>query len=168
MDALKKKHQINYLKNVFNNIESIIVINIDKLTADDINYLRRKLYKKSVLLKVIKNTLARIAIKNSKVSILKNSFVGSTAISWSNDNIISAAKIFIDFKKNKKHINIKSGISYGKIIGLNEIKYLAELPNINTVRINIFKLIYSAVYQLFFNINKPMYDIINIIKERNK
>ncbi|OGP07087.1 MAG: 50S ribosomal protein L10, partial [Deltaproteobacteria bacterium GWA2_42_85] len=79
--------------------------------------------------KVVKNTLAKIAIKEAGAESLKDYFDGTTAVAMSYADPVAAAKILTQFAKDEPNLKIRVGLLGGKLLNLNEIKALSELPS---------------------------------------
>ena len=58
--------------------------------------------------RVAKNTLARMAIKNTNFEMLDKLFVGPTSIAYSDDPV-STSKVLVDFAKDNENLKILGG-----------------------------------------------------------
>jgi len=54
---------------------------------------------------------------------------GPTAIAFSKEDAVAPAKILSEFAKSNDALKIKAGVVEGKIVGVDEIKALANLPS---------------------------------------
>ena len=99
------------------------------LNVQQITDLRNKLRDVSVEFKVIKNTLARRASKDTQFESIIDRFVGPTSIVISYDDIAAPAKVLIPFAKREPKLKITAGIIEGKAVSPEEIVTLAELPS---------------------------------------
>ena len=78
---------------------------------------------------VAKNTFIRIAAKEAGIEGLDAYLEHNTAVAFSAEDPVAPAKILNDFSKDHKALEIKAGILDGKVIALDEVKALAELPS---------------------------------------
>lgn len=89
MISRKEKEQlVNELKEKFTKAESAILTDYRGLDVEKISELRKRLREANVEYKVVKNTLARIAAKESGLDFLEEHLVGPTAIAFSYDEIL--------------------------------------------------------------------------------
>jgi large subunit ribosomal protein L10 len=100
-------------------------MNVEKATG-----LRDELRKADVEYKVVKNTLLELASRETDKEALSSHFVGSTAIAFSYDDPVSAAKVLSRFAKESQAIfKLKAGVLSGRLISVADIQALADLPS---------------------------------------
>ncbi|MFV1950838.1 MAG: 50S ribosomal protein L10 [Nitrospinota bacterium] len=99
------------------------------LNVKQITDLRNQLRDVSVEFKIIKNTMARRASKDTQFESIIDSFVGPTSIAVSYDDVVAPAKVLISFAKREPKLKITAGIIEGKAVSPEEIVTLAELPS---------------------------------------
>lgn len=109
--------------------KSTIVTDYRGLNVKQVNELRKKLREAGVEYKVLKNTLTRRATEQVGLTELDQYLTGPTAIAFSNEDVVAPAKILHTFAKENKALEIKGGVVEGKVVGLEEIKALADLPS---------------------------------------
>lgn len=108
-------------------------INVAEDTA-----LRTELRKNNVEYGVIKNTLTRFAIKEADMESLDPILNGTTSLAISYEDAVMPAKIIADYsKKLGDRFNIKAGFVDGKVISVEEVKALAELPSKDVLRATV-------------------------------
>ena len=102
-----------------------------RMTVKDATQLRRIFRAHGVEYKVIKNTLTRIAADELGYNGLDDLVTGANGLAVSKDDPVAPAAALKEFmKKNKtESITIKAGLLDGKLIGLEEMKALADLPS---------------------------------------
>ena len=108
--------------------QAAVVAEYRGLTVAQMNDLRRKARELNIYLRVVKNTLARRAVAGSNYECLKDQFVGPLAFAISSDPV-AVAKVLNDFAKDNDKLVIKAGAMSGKLMALEQVKALAELPS---------------------------------------
>lgn len=98
------------------------------LDVEQINQLRGELRQHGVEYRVVKNTLLRLAAKDTDVACLADFLQGPTAIALVGDDPVAPAKVLTEFAKKNDAFEIKAGSLGGKVLSLEEIKALADLP----------------------------------------
>jgi large subunit ribosomal protein L10 len=99
------------------------------LNVEQVNALRGELRKAGVEYQVVKNTLLRLAAKNTGVECLDPHLAGPTAIAIAGTDPVAPAKILSDFAKANAKFELKAGALDGKLLSIDDIKALAELPS---------------------------------------
>lgn len=99
------------------------------LNVAEMTKLRRQLREAGVEFKVVKNTLTARAAQELGLDGLEPHLQGPTAIAFSATDPVAPAKILNEVVRNSKTFQIKAGVLQGRIIGINEIKALSELPS---------------------------------------
>ena len=100
-----------------------IGMNVEKMTA-----LRNTLRKSGTELRVVKNTLMRIASRDTDFSAMEGYFKGPLAVALNRGEVIEATKALVEFAKRNAELEIKVGMLDGKFLTKEQISALAELP----------------------------------------
>lgn len=99
------------------------------LTVEQDTELRSALRKAGVEYKVVKNTLTRFAAKENGLDGLDGVLNGPTAMAVSDSDPVAPAKVLSEYAKKFDKLELKAGVVEGRIIDVNGIKTLAELPS---------------------------------------
>ena len=99
------------------------------LDVEQANDLRNKLRDVGVDYRVIKNTLLRIASQGTDAACFDEFLTGPTAIALVKDDPVAPAKALVDFAKKYEVFELKAGMLDGKLIDVNAIKALSDLPS---------------------------------------
>lgn len=109
--------------------KAVILTEYKGLTVSEISGLRLKIKEAGGEFKVVKNTLARIAAKQTPVESAIDFFNGPTAIVFGYGDPIAIAKKLLDFTSENEKLKIKTGVIEGKVYTVEEIKALSTLPS---------------------------------------
>lgn len=123
-----KVAQVAELQDKFQRGRGIIFADYRGLNVKQTNELRKRLREAGVELKVVKNTLALRAGKAVGLD-LESLLVGPTAIAVGYQDPVAPAKLLLDFAKEAKLLEIKGGVVEGKVIDVEGVKALADLPS---------------------------------------
>jgi large subunit ribosomal protein L10 len=122
-----KKAVVERVSNVLADSQTAIVAEYRGLTVEQMTSLRRQAREAGVFFKIVKNTLARRALKGSDFECLDEHLLGPLALAASKDPV-AAAKVLSAFEKNNATFSIKIGAMSGNLLSLEEINALAKLP----------------------------------------
>lgn len=124
-----KKQVVEEIKEKVNKAQSVVLVDYRGLNVEEITELRKRYREAGVDYKVYKNTLMRFAFKDAGYEEFNKFLTGPNAVAFGYEDPVAPAKITNEFVKDHKNLDIKSGIVDGKIISLDEITELAELPS---------------------------------------
>jgi large subunit ribosomal protein L10 len=99
------------------------------LTFSEATELRARLAKAGASLKVVKNTLAKIAAADAGVEGLSELLQGPTAIAYCHGDPVRVAKTIQDFIKEKKKASIRGGKLQRSMLTPADVETLAALPS---------------------------------------
>ena len=103
------------------------------LTVEQVNDLRKRLRPHSVRVKVIKNNLARLAVKEAKLGQsaekLLDTVVGPTMVAFSYGDPAAAAKVISKFAEEVEVFGLKSSLLSTEAVTPQQVQELAKLPS---------------------------------------
>lgn len=108
--------------------QAVIVAEYRGLNVERVTQLRSKARKSGVYLRVLKNTLARRAIKGTPFEKLSEQMIGPLMYGISQDPV-AGAKVLSEFAKENEQFVIKAGAMPNAVMSAQEIKALAQLPS---------------------------------------
>jgi large subunit ribosomal protein L10 len=109
-------------------VRGAVLTDFRGLSVADITELRSLLRKSEVEYRVVKNTLARLAVKDTGLEGLAAYFEGPTAIAISRKDAVAASKVLTTWGKSRPTFTIKGGVVEGRVVGSAEIAELAAVP----------------------------------------
>ncbi|SDW89462.1 LSU ribosomal protein L10P [Marininema mesophilum] len=124
-----KKQVVAEIAEKFQNSKSTIITDYRGLTVAEMNELRSQLREAGVEYRVLKNTMTRRATSESNLNELDEHLVGPTAVAFSQEDVVAPAKVLHTFAKDHQALEIKGGVVEGRVVTLDEVKALAELPS---------------------------------------
>jgi len=108
--------------------QSVIVAEYRGLNVERVTQLRSKARKSGVWLRVLKNTLARRAVKGTPFEKLSDQMVGPLMYGISQDPV-AGAKVLSEFAKENELFVIKAGAMPNAVMSAQDIKALSQLPS---------------------------------------
>ena len=108
-----------------------VLVDYKGITVAEDTALRAELRKNDVEYAVVKNTLVRFAINNCGMEALDDVLNGTTSLAISHSDPIAPMRVINKFAKqfNGAKFTIKAGFMDGKVLSMDEIMALAELPS---------------------------------------
>ena len=117
------------------------------MTVEHLNALRKQAREKGVYLHVLKNTLARRAVKGTPFEVASDSMVGPLIYGFSED-AVAAAKVVSDFAKTNDKLVIKAGAYAGKVLDAKGVQSLAAIPTKEVLLSQLLGLMMSPISRM--------------------
>ena len=147
MNREEKTELLNMLHEVLSNAESVVITEYLGLTVAEADELRNKVRDAGASLRVTKNRIARLALKDTKFEGLTDQFKGPIVLAYANDPI-AACKACVEFAKNNEKLVIVGGALSDKALTLDEIKELAAIPSMDELRAKLVGLLQAPAAKL--------------------
>ena len=108
--------------------QTVVLAEYRGIPVEQLTKLRASARDQGVYLRVLKNTLARLAAQGTQFEPLADSMVGPLIYGISADPIASA-KVLQNFAKTQDQLVIKAGLYNGKLLDVAGVKALATIPS---------------------------------------
>jgi len=154
MNRNQKSELVSYVKSSISGSPFIAVIHYRGMTDKQLFDFRVSLKSKSCNIKIAKNTLLKVAFKDTDVNAISTYLNGPTAIIYSQDPI-AACKIIADTAKQVESLKILTGFFNKSLINESAIKDLAKLGSIDEVRASFIGLLQSQQSQFLHILSAP-------------
>jgi large subunit ribosomal protein L10 len=145
MEREQKRTEVAQLKGTFATAKSAAVLGFKGLTVDKDTSFRKQIRDSKAQYRVSKNTLLRLAVKETAFEGLSEHFKGATAVATTENDVVAMAKAVQNFLKDNPGALLKGAILDGKAVTLGEFKIIAELPSREVL---IGKLLYLMQYPI--------------------
>lgn len=131
----------------FNDSDAALLTEYRGLRVSEIAEVRNSLRESDTDYKVLKNTLARIAVREVGLEELVEMLTGPTAIAFIKGDAAAAAKALDEAQKKYPVLTIKGGVLNGKVIDADQAKQLAKLEPREVLLAKIAMLMNSPAQQ---------------------
>ncbi len=126
----RKQTDLNAITERLNNSKSAMIVGFTKLTVNKDQEFRNHLRDAGAEYQVVKNTLARIAVKGTPYEGATEHLKGITGIAWTENDAVVLSKAVSKFVKDNADIyTFKAGIVEGKVVDLKQVEAIASLPS---------------------------------------
>jgi large subunit ribosomal protein L10 len=129
MSKYVKELMMDQLKEDLNGTRSLLILDLKNLDAVAEFQLRRDLRKKSIRLRILKNSLARRVFTDLGMEGLSGYLEGPSAIAWGAEGIAELAKEISNQVKILKKPAIKGGAVDGVVVGPEQVEDITKLPS---------------------------------------
>lgn len=167
MNRLKKEEWVDDLRSKLDSSSLIVVTQPLGLTVSEATSLRFKMKSEDAEFKVIKNTLAAIAVQGKAYGGLSDLFKGPVALAYSKDPI-AAARIVAKYAKDNKKMSILGGFMDGKVLSQAQVHSLASLPSKDELRAKLIALISASATKLAILLKEPASRVARVLSARSE
>lgn len=133
MNREQKSDLVSSLKDKLTNSAIVSIVHYRGMSDKEIYDLRSALKAKECNMKIAKNTLVKLAIKDTQLEELSDHLSGPTAVLYASDPV-SLAKTVSDAAKASENLKIKIGYFNNSLVTENAIKDMAKLGSLEEVR----------------------------------
>jgi large subunit ribosomal protein L10 len=163
-----KVDSVHSLKERLGGVQSAVLTEYRGLTVRQISDLRKQLKGASAQYQVVKNRLARLAVKGSPLEGLGGHLKGPTAVAYTRQDPVAVAKALQTFVRANPALTIKVGIVEGRVLQPEEIRSLAELPSKEQLRGQLVGALEGPASQLVALMSAPHRELVHVLEERSK
>jgi large subunit ribosomal protein L10 len=164
-----KQNDLNALTESLAASKSAMVVSFSGVTVQKDQEFRNSIREAGAKYEVVKNTLARIAVKGTQFEEASESFKGVTAIAWTENDPVVLSKAISKFMKDNADIyTFKTGVVDGQLIDLAQLTTIANLPSKEELISKLMWVLQSGAQRLVTVINAVPRDLAVVIDQIGK
>lgn len=166
MDRDAKEALVSQLHDVFSNTGTVVVAHYAGLSVAQMTEYRRRMKEAGGSVKVAKNRLAKLALRDTPPAGLIDLLVGPTCLAYSDDPV-TAAKIAVGYAKENDKLVILGGAMGETVLDPNGIKALADMPSLDELRGKLVGLLQAPMAKIIRTVNEPGAQLARVIHAKS-
>ena len=128
MDRSKKEQIVAELQGKLKDVKLAVLTGYSGLNVEKVTDLRNELRKSDAEFRVIKNTLFKIASKDTDFRLFDDHLQGPLALIMNFGDVVESTKKLVAFARKNEELELKAGVLDGRFLTSEQLKTLSELP----------------------------------------
>ncbi len=168
MPAQEKVTAVEEIKKGLEGARTVVLTEDRGLSVHQLSELRKQLRGAAARYTVVKNRLARIAVKASPLEGPGPHLTGPTGMVVSQEDPVAVAKALQAFTRVTPTLAIKVGYVEGQVLPAGELKTLADLPTKDALRGQVIGAIQGPLAQVLGLLTAPQRELVYVLAERGR
>lgn len=165
MDRAAKAELIATLNSTLKDQGVVVVAHYTGMTVAQMTDFRKRMKAAGGSVRVAKNRLAKIALKDTASAGIIDLFKGPTCVAYSADPI-AAARVAVKYSKDNNKLVILGGTMGTNVLDANGVKALADLPSLDELRAKIIGLLNAPATKIARTIAEPGAQLARVIQAK--
>ena len=166
MDRAEKRELVSTLNEAWKDTGVIVVAHYAGMTVAQMTEFRKRVKEAGGSVKVAKNRLAKLALKDTDSEGIADLLKGQTCLAYSEDPII-AAKISVKYAKENEKLVILGGAMGKTKLDANAVKALADLPSLDELRAKIIGLMQAPATKIARILKEPGAKLARVVQAKS-
>jgi large subunit ribosomal protein L10 len=164
----KKQAQVAELVALFNSAKVAITAKYTGLSVQDVQDLRKVARENGVVIRVVKNRLVKVALKESRgyKDADNSSLTDQLLYAFSSEDEVAPAQVLAKFAKSHGDLKLVSGFSEGNAMDTSTVTMLASLPSKDQLRGQLVSVIAAPLSQFLNVANGTQRGLAQVLAQR--
>jgi len=162
---LYRERLVDHVKAGISDNDNVFLISYSKVSGISMSDLRKDLKQTGAQMYIAKNSIARLAFKDSEQKKLGEKIEGQSALVWGGNDSAEVSKVLVKFVKDAENIILRGGLLQGRLLAIDDIKRLSELPSRTVLLSMLLSAVQSPLTRLAGALNAKTRDLVSVLKQ---
>ena len=139
----------------FAKIDSVVMIDLRGVSANENNALRHHLQEQSIRVTVLKNSLAKTAFEGTSLQPICQVIEGSCALAYGGESVVDVARSLLAQSEEIENLELRGALMEGQVYEAHEMEALSKLPSLDEARAAAVQIVLSPGARLAGSILGP-------------
>jgi large subunit ribosomal protein L10 len=169
MNRTEKQALIDDMHEEFGKSPHAILVDFRGLSVPAVTEFRRKVRQSGSRYRVVKNTLALRAVKDTPLETLGPKFDNTTGVAYTGKDPVALAKVLVDFAKDHPQLVFKGGLVAGsQVLDAEGVKALSTMPSLPELRSRLLGLLNAPATRLVRVLQAPGSQLVRVLAAKQK
>ncbi len=170
MTRATKEQEITSLREKLTKAKAAFLVDFKGMKVEQVTALRKKLHPVESEMKVVRNTLARRALKDfpGMDTAIGTSFRGTNAIIFAYGDVSASAKTLSQYAKDIELFQLKIGVMDNQAMDQSKINFLATLPSKDVMRAMFLGVLNAPATKLVRTLKEPSASLARVLAARKE
>jgi len=161
----QKLAQSQLLRDNLADVKTMFLLDNRGLKVNDVNILRSEVRNTDATYKVVKNSVARLAVAGTDKEAIAPFLVGPKVLAYTAGDGVALAKVLKTFIKKHPELSFEKALLEGQILEGAEAEKIADLPSREELVAKLLMLLQSPIRRLAVALNAPLQHLASVLKQ---
>lgn len=157
-----KKAIVAEVAKVAASASSAVAADYRGLTVAVMTDMRSKARAAGIDLRVVRNTLAKIALKDTEFACLSDVLKGQLFLAFSSQDPVASAKLLRDMTKEYEQLKVKALVISGQLFGAEQLEKIASLPTKEQALSMLLSVLQAPVTRVVRTLAEPYAQLVRV------
>ena len=161
----QKLAQSQLLRDNLADAKTMFLLDNRGLKVNDVNILRSEVRNTNATYRVVKNSVARLAVAGTDKEVIAPYLVGPKVLAYTAGDGVALAKVLKTFIKKHPELSFEQALLEGQILEGAEAEKIADLPSREELVAKLLMLLQSPIRRLAVALNAPLQQFASVLKQ---
>lgn len=160
----KKEELVANYQDLLTNSNGLIITSYSGVSVKELEIVRRKIRDLGGEFHIVKNTLFALAMNEVGMSMPDETYIGTTAIGFANEEIPAVAKVIVDLARDVEAVRLKGGLIEKIVYDAAQVEMLADLPPLPVLRAQLLSMLQAPGSRMAMVLASSVRQLVNVTK----
>jgi len=160
----KKEELVANYHDLVTNSNGLIITSFSGVSVKELEIVRRQIRDLGGEFHIVKNTLFALAMNKVGMSLPEETYTGTTAIGFANEEIPAVAKVIVDLARDVEAVSLKGGLIEKIVYDAAQVEMLANLPPLPVLRAQLLSTLQAPGSSIARALASSVRQLVNVTK----